>query len=187
MTMSQDAKDRTAKALVGKTIKSVEWSSDSDGSNGYWVMTFDDDSEICWNRMQAEVAIAPAIIPTRPRTPAPFTVSLSVTGAVVDACRHGGLNAPDDTVKKRYFLLDDDYAWYVVVATDLDHARKIITDSGIEFGDPSVPLPEAEKRDGLVWSEFTPEDATKNNVMLDDGRRVSLTECALGDWFCSEY
>lgn len=52
--MSQDAKDRTCAALAGKTIKSVRWEP-ADGGGGYYVMTFSDDSEICWNRMQAEV------------------------------------------------------------------------------------------------------------------------------------
>jgi len=38
----------------GKTIKTLEWSSDEDGSNGYWVMTFTDDSEISF-RLMAEL------------------------------------------------------------------------------------------------------------------------------------
>lgn len=52
--MSQAARDATCKALVGKTIKSMEWCSD-DGFGGYWVITFTDDSEISFNRLMAEV------------------------------------------------------------------------------------------------------------------------------------
>lgn len=88
---------------------------------------------------------------------------------------------------KRYFHLDDEYCTYTVVATDLGHARKIIDESGAEFGDPSVRLEDAAARgDDLHWSEVSAEDAATITV-FDDPHTRPLTECALGDWFCSEY
>lgn len=55
MPMSQQAKDATCAAVVGKTIKSMEWSPPDQIGDGYWVVTFTDGSEICFNRMMAEV------------------------------------------------------------------------------------------------------------------------------------
>ncbi len=58
MTMSQEAKDGTCKALEGKTIKTMVWQPHrmaEIGCAGYWVMTFTDGSEICFNLMMAEL------------------------------------------------------------------------------------------------------------------------------------
>ena len=41
---------------AGKTVRSLEWSESDDGGDGYWVMTFTDDTEICFSRMMAELA-----------------------------------------------------------------------------------------------------------------------------------
>lgn len=53
--MSQQAKDATCKAIVGKIVESMEWSPSDGNGGGYWVITFSDSSEICFNRMMAEV------------------------------------------------------------------------------------------------------------------------------------
>lgn len=50
--MSQQAKDSTCVAMIGKTVESMVWEP-RDG--GYWVLTFTDGSEICFNRMMGEI------------------------------------------------------------------------------------------------------------------------------------
>lgn len=39
---------------MGKVIASLEWSAGEDGEDGYWVMTFTDGTEICFDRTMAE-------------------------------------------------------------------------------------------------------------------------------------
>lgn len=55
MTMSQKAKDGACKAIEGKTIESMKLSPMSKESHGYWIITFTDGSEICFDRMMAEL------------------------------------------------------------------------------------------------------------------------------------
>jgi hypothetical protein len=94
----------------------------------------------------------------------------------------------DDTVKKRYFTMDDDGAWYVVVATDLEHARRVLMTSGVEFCEqPAESLPELEASGRVTWDELEGDEVAGKRVCMEDGRHVPLTECSLGDWFCSEY
>lgn len=52
MSMSEEAKASTCEAIKGKTVASMVWEPDG---GGYWVMTFTDDSEICFNRMMGEL------------------------------------------------------------------------------------------------------------------------------------
>lgn len=92
------------------------------------------------------------------------------------------------TVAKRYFVLDDDYASYYVVATDLNHARSLIRDSGAEFGDPSAPLDQAEARGDVWWKEIGVEAAGKMQGRTEDERgTILLADANIGEWFCSEY
>jgi len=49
-------------AVQGKTIQSLEWSAEADGSDGYWVMTFTDGSEVCFARTMAELAIEAGLV-----------------------------------------------------------------------------------------------------------------------------
>jgi hypothetical protein len=52
--MTQEAKARTCKNIKGKTVDSLVWQPPQDGDDGYWVLNFTDDSEICFNRLMAE-------------------------------------------------------------------------------------------------------------------------------------
>lgn len=89
---------------------------------------------------------------------------------------------------KRFFVATDDGdVDYSVVATDLDHAKNILRESGVEFGDPGRPLDEAN----LEWSEMSLERAQQvrcQTAESDNDRGViPLSEADLGEWFCSEY
>jgi len=92
----------------------------------------------------------------------------------------------------RYFVLDDNGAYYFVVASDLDHARRILGASGAVFGDHGErgpgPLAEAEAAGLVTWREIDASEASRKRCHTDDGRgTIPLTECRLGDNFCSEY
>ncbi len=50
--MTDNQRAQLCKDIAGKKIKSLYWEK-ADG--GYWIMTFTDDSEICWNRTMAEI------------------------------------------------------------------------------------------------------------------------------------
>ena len=88
---------------------------------------------------------------------------------------------------KRFFrLAEDDCVYYFIVARDLEHAKTIIRDTQIEFGDPGLTLDQAS---GLAWSELTPEQIAKlTKCHTEDDRGViALADADLGDWFCSEW
>lgn len=92
----------------------------------------------------------------------------------------------------RYFELDDNGATYFVVATDLDDARRILGASGCEFGDHGEggpgPLAEAEAAGLVTWREIDASEAARKRCHTDDERgTLPLTECHLGDIFCTEY
>lgn len=57
MKYSKEQRTELAAAVAGKRIASLEWSEEADGSEGYWVMVFDDGSEICF-RLMAELVAA---------------------------------------------------------------------------------------------------------------------------------
>jgi hypothetical protein len=92
---------------------------------------------------------------------------------------------------KRFFHADDGGASYYLVARDLDHARQLLRDAGVEFtsddGD-SYPI-DAPEVASATWREISAQDAARRRVRLgDDGAPPEsvLAACALGDWFTSE-
>lgn len=82
---------------------------------------------------------------------------------------------------KRYFRADDG-ATYSIVARDLDHAKRILDDAGIDFDSDA---------DDVRWSEMTVEQAAAKRIVEDDAHnRITpypLTEAEIGDWFSSEW
>lgn len=52
--MTPEERERLSAAVAGKTVASLEWEDEAD-PRPYWVMTFDDGSEICFVDM-AELA-----------------------------------------------------------------------------------------------------------------------------------
>jgi hypothetical protein len=93
---------------------------------------------------------------------------------------------------KRFFHVDDGGASYCLVARDLEHAKQLLRDAGVEFtseaGD-SYPIDAPEVADA-VWREISAQDAARKRVWLgDDGAppELVLAACAVGDWFTSEF
>lgn len=52
--LTPEERNRIIDAVKGRQVVSLEWSTEPDGSDGYWVMNFDDGSEICF-RFMAEL------------------------------------------------------------------------------------------------------------------------------------
>lgn len=93
---------------------------------------------------------------------------------------------------KRFFSVDDGGVSYVLVAHDLQHAKQLLLDAGVEFtaedGD-SYPVDAAEVAT-VEWRELSPQEAERRRVWLgDDGRppQAALAACEVGDWFSSEF
>lgn len=90
---------------------------------------------------------------------------------------------------KRFFTVDDGDADYWVVARDVDHARSCF--DGVEFGDPSKSLREAEAAGELTIEEVGEERARQIRCHTDEDRRgrgaIPLAECELGERFSSEF
>ena len=95
------------------------------------------------------------------------------------------------TVDKRFFHVDDGGASYYLVAKDLEHAKQLLRDSGVEFTAEdgfSYPIDAVEVAE-VEWREISAQDAARKRVMLgDDGTppQSVLSACNLGDWFTSE-
>lgn len=51
---SSEWREEMGRAAAGKTIASLAWETDEDGDNGYWLMRFEDGSEVCWSESMAE-------------------------------------------------------------------------------------------------------------------------------------
>ena len=92
---------------------------------------------------------------------------------------------------KRFFHADDGGASYYLVARDLDHAKQLLRDAGVEFtsddGD-SYPI-DAPEVASATWREISAQDATRRRVRLGEDcapPESVLSACALGDWFTSE-
>ena len=92
---------------------------------------------------------------------------------------------------KRFFHADDGGASYYLVARDLDHAKQLLRDSGVEFTAEdgfSYPIDAPEVAE-VEWREVSAQAAARKRVMLgDDGTPPAsvLAACAIGDWFTSE-
>lgn len=92
---------------------------------------------------------------------------------------------------KHFFSVGDGSASYYIVSRDLEHARQILRDYGVEFCDEAgdthpIDAPEVA---GVEWREISAEDAAKKRVWLgDDGAppQSVLAACPVGDWFTSE-
>jgi len=101
------------------------------------------------------------------------------------------IQAAIQTSDKRFFYADDGDARYYLVARDLDQAKQLLRDSGVEFtasdGD-SYPI-DAPEVASAEWREISAQDAARRRVWLgDDGTPPEsvLAACELGDWFTSE-
>ena len=94
---------------------------------------------------------------------------------------------------KRFFRLDDGAAYYLVIAHDVEHAGQILTDAGIEFGYPSATFDKAvdETGDPLKFVELSNERVERIRVDMSEQNtelgKVPVSDCEVGDWFCSEY
>ena len=92
---------------------------------------------------------------------------------------------------KRFFVVDDGGASYYLVARDLDHAKSLLRDHGIEFTDDSgesAPIDDP-RFESLEWLELSLEVAKKKIVTLGDsgaGPKSPLADCAIGEFFTSE-
>jgi len=90
-------------------------------------------------------------------------------------------------MSKRFFDVEDGGASYTIVALDLEHAKQILRDHGVEFTKDdgnTAPIDDSAFAD-LEWCERSPEG---RHVFLDDGcNRIALADATLGDFFCSEY
>lgn len=101
-------------------------------------------------------------------------------------------------MSKRFFECDDNGCDYLIVATDMDHAKQIMRDARVEFGDPGVPLDQAV---GLAWRELPIERADRIRCDVSDSDDpmasrvrvplriglIPLSDCEIGEWFCSEW
>jgi hypothetical protein len=90
---------------------------------------------------------------------------------------------------KRFFKLADG-ADYLVVARSPEHAEQILRNTDLEFCAEGLPYNEAKERDLLSWEELPADRAATRRVYLSDRageNPVSLSQCAIGDWFCSEW
>ncbi len=93
---------------------------------------------------------------------------------------------------KHFFQAADGGASYYLVAHDLDHAKQLLRDSGVEFTSDdgsSHPIDAPEVADA-TWRELSAEDAAKKRVWLgDDGGtpEAMLAACEIGDWFTTEF
>lgn len=92
---------------------------------------------------------------------------------------------------KRFFHVDDGGASYYLVAHDIEHARQLLRDCGLEFtADDGYSYPiDAPEVSGVEWREISAQDAARKRVWLgDDGTSPQsvLAACAVGDWFTSE-
>jgi len=91
---------------------------------------------------------------------------------------------------RKYIAVDDGGCEYVIVARDIEHAKQILREHSVEFtkedGD-SAPMDDPAFA-GLEWCELGAERAARIKVHTDDGRGiVSLSDCQIGDFFCSEW
>lgn len=93
---------------------------------------------------------------------------------------------------KRFFHVDDGGDSFTIVARDVEHAKQVLRDHGVEFTKDdgySAPIDHPEFA-SLEWREMSPAWVRRTRVHLDDNPKstpVSLAECALGDFFSSEW
>lgn len=90
---------------------------------------------------------------------------------------------------RRFFHVDEEgCVFWWVIARDLGHAKEILREMAVGFGQDGVFLDEAERQGLLEWSELSPEAVAKiRRCTRDDGETRPLADCEMGDSFCSEY
>lgn len=107
------------------------------------------------------------------------TVSIEVDQSLVEVPRNTSVSG------QRYFRCEDNGCDYTFVALDMDHAKRLLAESGTatvaesDAGWPGV--------DPVEWSEMSTERAANYMCNDDNGRRGPLTTFGPGDWFSSEY
>lgn len=95
--------------------------------------------------------------------------------------------ATTESAVSRFFRFDDGGATYWVVATDLEHARRILRGTDIEFDD-GLSFDKAMEKGAIVCTELTRERAEALKATDEhDGTTRKLAECDVGSWFSSEY
>lgn len=93
--------------------------------------------------------------------------------------------------EKRFFSVDDGGASYYFVASNLEHAKQLLRDVGVEFTAEdgfSYPIDAPEVAE-VEWREMSAQDAARKRVRLgEDGAPPEsvLAACQIGDWFTSE-
>ncbi len=86
-------------------------------------------------------------------------------------------------VDRKFFKFDDGSAFYFAVARDADHAKNMLMDAGLEWGDPSTRVPP----DPI---ELTADSASRIRCDVSDATGEepdTLADCNLDDWFSAEY
>jgi len=94
-----------------------------------------------------------------------------------------------ENAARRFFQLDDGTS-YFIVARSPEHAEQIMREAGVEFSAEGLPYDTAKIRGLLSWQEMSADHALIRHVHLNDGAGngpVPLTQCEIGDWFCSEW
>jgi hypothetical protein len=93
---------------------------------------------------------------------------------------------------KRFFAVDDGGVSYYIVSRDLEHAKQLLREVGVEFASEdgwSHPI-DAPEVASIEWKEMSAEVAAQKRVWLGDGGtapQAILAACEIGDWFSSEY
>ena len=82
----------------------------------------------------------------------------------------------DEVRTKRFFRAFDGGSTFSFVATGLEHAQKLLADSGTEI------------EHDLAWCEMSAQQAAEKMCNRDDGNpSIPLDQCDLGEWFSSEW
>lgn len=93
--------------------------------------------------------------------------------------------APVSVPGQRYFQCEDNGCTYSFVALDLDHAKRLLAESGtVTVAESDAAYPGIEP---VEWTEIDAERAARLNCDDMEGRRGPLTSFGPGDWFSSEY
>lgn len=100
--------------------------------------------------------------------------------------------------EKKFFVIDDGGVDYWIVAPDMDSAKDTV--GGVEFGDgqtldaailsgnTSIEEMNADVAAKVRCHIEEDENADRMRARLAAGRNpIPLTECEIGEWFCSEW
>jgi hypothetical protein len=95
---------------------------------------------------------------------------------------------------KRFFQLDDEGTYYLVVSTSLEGAKQLLRESHCVFGHEEAAFDAAafgrdEGFPALVWTELAPEQVAKKLRCHTENERgvIKLSDADIGDWFSSEW